>query len=325
MGYSLNYELERGLLLLGAMKRLIPLAVLVLLGSSCIKEQREDCPSLTSISHYFTLHNDGGDRIDEHVDSLKILIFDSVGVFAYYGEEIDPTINSSTQFKLPASSYQLLTIGGDHSNFTILDATTMLSPVVGVTELKNIEVCVPQLEDGTHQSEPSNLFLSNVTDFTALAASYSYCDVGLIKMVKSVTLRVIGANTHTATITIPHSIIGYDGYPTALSGNVVYQEEGEVSGDTVIYTYKTLRLYLADSVATISLDFYADAPQNGMHRVDNEDTSIGLMSAITDNPDYSSQDDIDSEDNFDVEVDYTSGVEVVVSVNGWTVQNVTPY
>ncbi len=307
------------------MKRLMTLAVLVLLGSSCIKEQRDDCPSLTSISHYFTLHNDGGDRIDEYVDSLKILIFDSMGFFAYYGEEIAPAINSSTQFKLPASSYQVLTIGGDHSNFTIVDGATMESPTVGVTELKNIEVSVPQLEDMTHESEPSDLFLSEVADFTATAASYSHCDVGLVKMVKNITLRVIGANTHTATVTIPHSIIGYDGYPTAQSGNVVYQEEGEIFGDTVLYTYKTLRLYLADSVATISLDFPTSAPQNGMQRVDNEDTSIGLMDAITDNPDYGSQDDIDSEDNFDVEVDYTSGVEVVVSVNGWIVQNVTPY
>lgn len=307
------------------MKRFMTLAVLVLLGSSCIKEQRNDCPSLTTISHYFTLHNDGGNRIDEHVDSLKVLIFDSLGVFAYYAEEIDPAINSTSQFKLPASSYQVLTIGGDHSNFTILDAATMQSPAVGVTELKNIEVSVPQLEDFTHESEPSDLFLSEVTDFTATPASYSHCDVGLVKMVKNITLRVIGANTHTATITIPHSIIGYDGYPTALSGNVVYQEEGEIFGDTVLYTYKTLRLYLADSVATIALDFPASAPQNGMQRVDNENTSIGLMSAIAENPDYGSQDDIDSEDNFDVEVDYTSGVEVVVSINGWIVQNVTPY
>ncbi|MFI3288320.1 MAG: FimB/Mfa2 family fimbrial subunit [Rikenellaceae bacterium] len=310
------------------MKNITPLILTaIIFCSSCIKEDTSDCPSLTSISHHFVLNSSGENLIDSEVDSLKIFIFDSLDILSLYEEVLQPTSASKTYVRLSPQRYTIVTIAGDHSTYKLYDNSTLLSPQVGSTTLENLKVKILEEESASTAQRPSNLFMSSPMTFEAYALKENHVDVPLIQMTKTIKLRIIGATTHTTQIEIDHSTLNYDATADTTDNHALYIEEGLVIGDTVEYDYKVLRLFIDDETARINLDFTAAQSQSqpfGYFRTSSDSDSIDLMSTISDSPDYSTQDDLDKESQFDIDVDYSQGVGITVSINGWTVKNIWP-
>ncbi len=300
------------------MKKLLLIAIFTILHTACIKEDTTHCPSFNTVTHYYTLNSSGNNLVDEEVDSLKIFVFDKDSILYLYKEVPELDQQTKTELRLAEGGYTLLTIGGDHSSHTIYDTATMSIPKIGSTELTALKVKLKQADDSTPQNEPSDLFISSPTAIESRSLEEIHNNVPLIKHVKTVNLLVIGAPEHTATLAIKHSTVNYDGDPDKSAQNVIYQKDGEGVGDSVNYSYKTMRLYSGDTTAKITLDI---TPQT---KANNGNLEMSLMDAIAQNPKYSTQEDIDRESEFNVQMKFEQESRVVIAINDWIVNDIIP-
>ncbi len=289
----------------------------------CVSESVEECPSYTTINYHYTLNTTGDNLLEEELDSIKVLIFDHQDTFFDYLYIDSPSPNTPTMITLPKGNYNLLTIGGEHLSYDIYDSLTGTVPVIGQSQLGDIKIALKVSSYSTPEFEPTALFLSPITPLSSEPLQVENIDIPLIKQIKEFELHVINAPEHYAILTLDHAVLNYDGSVDYSAPPVFYTEEGVVSGDTTSYYHILRRLYTTDTTSVITIEYpLSPTPP---HRAPFTSTIIPLMESILANPNYKTQEDLDRESKFTVEVKYDpDGTIVEIVINGWVLRDVEP-
>lgn len=319
--------------------RRVPVIVyvaLLLVMQSCIKEDLDDCSAGLLLRFRYTLNDQQTNLFGTNIHKITVYIFDKEGKYVDMFSESGDKLTSDyiMQIPLPEGSYDVVAYGGDFTTYTTgeLDPTgNEMSHLLrkGVTDMKDFRMLLNNVEDGTGfllpVKVPDDLYAGMTVGALSVSGQGKVTEVELIQDTKKVKVILTGINVLSRAQAVP------DIYITALNGRYTFDNRIDGAHRTLKYVplqtsvdlnrieanLKTMRLVIGTSPMLVIKD-----PVTGSliyHK--------NLIEQILQNPNYSSQTDLDREDEFVFEIALEAKdhqVIISVTINGWKINEVNP-
>ena len=304
---------------------------------SCIKEDISNCnESMLQLRFRYTLNSKYLDLFGSEVRRVTAYIFDADGRYVgSYSEAGDKLANNYIMsIPLPEGRYQVIAFCDNFNTFSagrMDNRTNSFNEELqsGMTSIADFRIMLNSVEgtDGylEPKSIPGDLYVGYVANSLSTYDASYITNFDLMKDTKNITVKFSGLDLLMHSGTIP------DIYITAINGR--YNNDNSldttfralkykpyntsVVGNTVSCDLKTMRLVIGSAPMLVikhpSVSGY----------VFNRDITELILS----NPKYVSQEDIDREDTFVFEVNFSqTGNNIVISVliNGWEINTVVP-
>lgn len=299
---------------------------------SCIKEDMSVCQSELLLRFRYTLNDQYANLFDAEVHRVTVYIFDSQGKYVgNFTEQGDKLTNEYVmRIPLPEGKYSVVAYGGDFTTYSAgeLDRqTNTLNQTlrVGVTDIGDFRAELKNIS-----GEGGYLFPATTPDdlYAGLAVNgvssmdNRITDVELIKDTKKIKVKITGTGA------VPGPL---DVYITALNGRYGFDNNIDPNHGTFKYTpvnssvqpdYLEVDLKMMRLMVGLSpiLVIRSASTSQVLYNVKMIDQIISTRK-------YTSQEDFDREDEFVFEIAFTSNdqsVGVLVSINGWKINNVNP-
>ena len=303
---------------------------------SCIKEDLDDCSAGLLLRFRYTLNDQQTNLFGTNIHKITVYIFDKDGKyvdkFSESGEKL--TNDYIMQIPLPEGSYDIVAYGGDFTTYTAGELEPMSNETnnllrKGVTEIKDFRIFLNSIEDGTGfilpTKVPDDLYAGLTVGALSTPGQRKITEMELIQDTKKIKVILTGINFLSRAAAIP------DIYITAQNGR--YRFDNQIDGTYRTLKYaplqtnvgsnrmeanlKIMRLVIGTSPMLIIKD-----PVTG-----NLNYNENLIEQILQNPNYSSQTDLDREDEFVFEIALEAKdhqVIVSVTINGWKINEVNP-
>lgn len=318
------------------MSKWLPVAVLFMALVGCVREDALECDARVQLAFRF-MKNDGADYFGVEVPSLSVFVFDGNGKFVDRWDDNDNT-RFGTDYRmsvpLQPGDYSFVVWGGLKDDRYYLYSpgqpygeTVVL--VAGQTTMDEIGIRLTCDTRDAYDSQkhyvdfvPSSLFFGQTMQFTLSGNTDRTIGVDLAKNSKRINLTVIGLPDQvTRANPYPHMDIyadspngGYDFRNGLEKGGREFtwvQHGAEPGGpDVQVSVIHSLRMVYGNAH---KLTVYNTETGKAVYNADLLEDFIRRV------PEYSSQEMVDAEDEFDIIIDLTSPLGVNVTVNGWDV------
>ncbi len=322
------------------------LLYMLLLMQGCVGEKCCCCGCVSELllSFSYELNSQAVNLFETHIDRVTIYLFDSDGL--YYGtyiDEGDHLVNDLVMsIALPEGDYSAVVYGGDMEGYfsgELNEQTNQLEELkVGVSELSNfyteLDSTMGDDEYLSANAEISHLYVGLAEGLHAQKRNDEVSIVELIKNTNDVTVSITGTSSFESTlsshITSANGRHGYDNESHTEFGTHKYTPHSSVEGDnSAEHTIRVMRLTTSESA--ISYGRVVSRTDDDSTTLTISDSSSGstiysedLVDLILSSPDYDSQEDLDREDSYSVEVAVVGSVGFAISVNGWVVNIIYP-
>ncbi|MDD3037380.1 FimB/Mfa2 family fimbrial subunit [Bacteroides sp.] len=305
----------------------------ILLLQGCIKDDLPECKSELLLSFRYTLNNQFANLFGSEVHRITVYIFDSQNKYVdYISEEGSQLTNDYVMhIPLPEGTYSVVAYGGDFNTYSAGELDRQMNSLnqtlrKGVTdindfraELKNIKGA----EDYLYPIHtPDDLYVGLATHAVSAISNKDVTPVDLIKDTKKIKVKISGTNFINGPL---------DVYITALNGR--YQFDNSIDSQHGIFKYTPINTILQPNYMETDLKMMRLViGQRPMLVIKNSATSEiiyqeNMIEQILLIPKYTSQEDIDRENEFVFEINLKSNenrIEITVSINGWKITNIIP-
>ncbi|MFR9649417.1 MAG: FimB/Mfa2 family fimbrial subunit [Rikenellaceae bacterium] len=327
---------------------LYSLIFITLLLSGCVGEKSCGCHSELQLTFTYELNSQSVNLFETHIDKVTLFIFDGddkyVGTYVEEGEHL---INDYVM-RIPleeGSDYSVIAYGGDMVGYNSGELNQELGElselVVGQSDISNFYTELEStLSDGeflSADSEISHLYVGLAQGLVSTPSCGEVEVVELIKNTNDITVTVTGVDSYDSEldtyITSANGRHSYTNDSDAAFGTHKYTPTSSVSGDNSSeHSIRVMRL-TTDSGEPLSVARWmtrsGDEGATTLVVSTGDDSTQSLYSddlveLILSSPDYNSQEDLDREDSYSVEVALVNSVFVIISVNGWIVNEITP-
>ncbi len=308
-----------------------------------LTEDEAECRVDTRLTFRFSRY--GTQLVGTEVPSLSVFVFDASDRFVGRWDEMQfdrITPQYTMTLPLPPGAYRFVVWGGlvDDNYFIGSPGQGLghvLVPVAGETTLGEFAVRVRRNTRYLH-SDPHNvvdhipgaLFFGGTEPVELEANVDRDIEIPLVKYTNTINLTVIG---------LPPAATRANPYPNIdinlLSANGSYGFDGEITGDSSILTYPqhdvdggepltqtstihTLRPVVGND---LTLSFYNNDTGAEYYSADILADYIRRTQDEAGNYIYDTQEEIDAEDTFDIEIDMLASVGVTVRVNDYLVNS----
>ncbi|MEG1612196.1 MAG: FimB/Mfa2 family fimbrial subunit [Alistipes sp.] len=300
----------------------------------CTREDLSKCKVNLQIQHTYTLNPEYKDLFAQEVHQLAVYAFDQNERFydmKFIADASQLGVANTMGFALPVGTYTLVTWAGEPTQYVLGEAPNGASTFAeglrrGVTTLSDFRLWISHdLADTITVTQPADLFhgtLRNVqiTDMEEV----NNVTIGLVKNTHIIRVSITGldapnADTRTNTATVyatgSNSFYRHDNNLDLSAGEIKYLPHSEEQvGDYLISTLKVLRLMPSHRL---------------MLTTKNKNTgqiycNFDLLPYIMQSPDYQTQDELDREKQFDVEIKIDANLHIYIKINGWQFINVIP-
>lgn len=304
---------------------------------SCIKEDISECnDSALRLRFRYTLNNQYADLFGSEVRQVKTYVFSADGKYVKtYSETGDKLAdNYIMTIPLPEGQYQVVAFCDNSNTFSagrIENRTnsfyTELLP--GITTIADFRIMLNNINgaDGylVPASLPGDLYTGYVANSLSTFETSHITNVDLTKDTKNIKVKISGLDFVTRTTMVPeiyitaingrykndnnidtsHRILKYTPYNTSVTGNTMESD------------LKTMRLVIGHAPMLV-----VKHPS-----VSGDLFNRDITELILSNPKYVSQEDIDREDTFIFEINFSqtgNKIEISVLINGWDINTVIP-
>lgn len=315
------------------MKRIFTYLVTVLLLAlqGCIKEESSNCESVLLLRFRYTLNDQYANLFESEVNRVTIYVFDCkgmyVGTFTEQGDKL--TNDYVMRVPLPKGKYSVVVYGGDLSTYSVGGLSNETNIIInttlnrGVTTIADLRLAL----NGTTGEEnylyptetPNDLYAGLAVNTTSVPNNKTITDVELIKDTKKIKVKITGTSVIDGLL---------DVYITAPNGRYLYDN----SIDPEHGTFKYAPIHSSTSPSYMEVDMKTMRLTLGgtpILVITNKTTSEVIyneniidQSLLTGK--YVTQEDFDREDEFVFEITLTIDLQVIVSINGWVVNNINP-
>lgn len=320
------------------MKRIPVILYIALLFAmqSCIREDVDDCSAALLLRFRYTLNDQQTNLFGTNIHKITVYIFDKEGkyvdTFSESGEKV--TNDYIMQIPLPAGSYSIIAYGGDFTTYTVGELNSVTNETSkllqeGVTDIKDFRL----LLNNTAGTEgfllpvkiPDDLYAGITINALSTTSRKQVTDVELIQDTKKIKVILTGTDFLTRTQAVP------DIYITALNGR--YKFDNQIDGTYRMLKYvpsqttvdsnrmeanlKTMRLMIGASPMLVIKD---PATSKLLY-------NKNIIEQILLNPAYTSQTDLDREDEFVFAIkleEQDQQLVVSVTINGWEINEIFP-
>ena len=303
---------------------------------SCIKEDISECKnSVLQLRFRYTLNGKYSDLFGSEVRRLTAYIFNSDGKYveshSVTGEKL--VNNYIMTIPLPEGHYQAVIFCDNAEVFSTgwIDNRTNLfykGFLPGITAIADFRIMLNSMEgpDGflVPVSTPGDLYVGFAANVSS-TNNTSIADVYLMKDTKDITVKFMVQAFPAGSVVMPEIYItGTNGRFKSDNSIDTYQQvlkytpyKTTITGDTVSSYIKTMRIVTGQ--APMLVIKHPSIPGNIF--------SKDITELILSNPKYTSQEDIDREDRYVFEINFSqtgNNIVIIVSINGWEINTVIP-
>lgn len=316
--------------------KFILLTILIFM-QSCIKDDYSDCKeSALRLRFRYTLNNQYSDLFGSEVRQVTVYVFDAdgkyVGHYSDSGEKL--ATNYIMTIPLPKGDYRVIAICDNLNTFSAgwIDRNTNsfyseFQP--GVTVDSDFRVMLNTKEGAEGYlvpvSVPGEFYTGYVADAPSTFDTSYITDVDLIKDTKNIVVKISGLDFITRAMITP------DVYITAVNGRYKNDNsiddfhrmlkytphDSSVTGNTMDSYLKTMRLVTGHAPMLV-----IKKPSDPGYLFNQDITQLILST-----PKYTSQEDIDREDTFVFEINFTqadNNIVISILINGWKINTIIP-
>lgn len=312
------------------------LLLLLFFMQSCIKDDHSDCnESALRLRFRYTLNNQYSDLFGSEVRKVTVFVFDSddkyVGYYSDSGDKLAD--NYIMTIPLPKGDYRVVAICDNLNTFSAgwIDSTNSLHSEFqpGVTAATDFRV-VLNTKEGTDgylvpASVPGGFYTGYAADALSTYDTSNITNVDLMKDTKNIVVKISGLNFLTRVAVLP------DVYITAVNGR--YKNDNSIDTSHKMLKYAPYNTSVTGDVMASYLKTMRLVKGNAPMLVIKKPSDTGYLfnrditELILSTPKYSSQEDIDREDTFVIELNFSQtdkDIVISVSINGWKVNTIIP-
>lgn len=276
----------------------------------------------------YLLHTGEGDRFGEAVCHIDVYAFDSLGIYRKMFWDEGPHLQNDYRMPvdLPEGKWFFLCLGGKVSDYEIgvfkagIPWQFNSGIIPGITTLSDFRVKMKTGQQQTSGYSLGDLFFGRLDSVEIIADNGGTGIVELMKNTNKLEVRVKGiTDDSSARITSNNGRFNSENLTPADAGTIIYVPYYSASqtDDTRIFQFDVLRLY---TDGHLFLDLL---------NPDGTDVFPGfakeLINVIMLSPAYNTQEDLDREDSYLIELTLSKdGVIVSLRVNGWETVSTTP-
>ena len=313
------------------------LFTILILMQSCIKDDNSDCnESALRLRFRYTLNNKYSDLFASEVRQVTVYVFDADGKYVgHYSDSGEKLANNYIMtIPLPKGDYRAIVICDNLNTFSSgwIDNRnnsfySEFQP--GVTVASDFRVMLNTKEDAEGYlvpvSVPGEFYTGYVADALSTFDTSYITDVDLMKDTKNIVVKISGLDVITRAMVTP------DVYITAINGR--YKNDNSidtshrmlkytpqntsVTGNTMDSYIKTMRLVKGYAPMLV-----IKKPSDSGYLFNRDITELILST-----PKYTSQEDIDREDTFVFEINFSqmdNNIVISILINGWKINTITP-
>jgi hypothetical protein len=308
---------------------------------SCIKEDLQSCETELLLRFRYTLNNEYANLFYPEVNRITVYIFDSNGKYVdNFSEEGSVLTNEYVMhIPLPKGKYCIVAYGGSLETYTVseLDSeTNTLHPTLtkGVTDVKDLRAELNHIigDDGYLHPEdvPHDFYAGLATEGYSSMNNQNITEIDLIKNTKDIKVKINDPD---------NTNLPYEVYISDTNGR--YHFDNETDDDHGIFKYKPINTLHEPNYMEVDLrkmrlmldnePMLVIKEKAGSRAVSSRNTDIvyneNMIDQILETEQYSTQEDLDREDEYLFEITLPSketGVGIIVSVNGWIINDIYP-
>lgn len=314
------------------MKRIsFPLFIaFILLLQGCIKEDLSSCKSELLLSFRYTLNDQYTNLFGREMSKVTVYVFDSNGKYVdRFSEQGNQLTNDYVMhLPLPEGTYSVIAYGGEFGTYSAGELDQQLNTVnetlrKGVTDINNFRTELKSVKGSENYlyplAIPDDLYAGWATQIASTPGCKVVTPVDLIQDTKKIKVKLSGTNYVSGALEV---------YITALNGRYLFDNDIDGNHGTFKYTpinsvqqpdrlevdLRMMRLVLGQAPRLVVVN---SATSEVIY-------SENMIDQILQTQKYSSQEDLDREDEFVFELVIDRNIDISVSINGWKINNVTP-
>lgn len=283
----------------------------------CLYENPQPCEEVSNMRFFYLMNPENKDLFGESVNRIDVYIFDKDGV--YIGKKTDngPHIqnNYSMPMDLPDGIYTFVVAGYKDSFFDIgvFDPMTVSSRfdeglITGKSTLENFRLKTAYIHNILFPLNIKSLLRGNLIKREITKKEQSVLDVFMIQYANriQIALEGIDMNGYTPVIYANNGRYDYENNIPDDAQDKIYN--AQLNNDQ-IYQFDVLRLIMHRKMILMLVD-KEGKPMPGF-------TPVNLIDEIQKSPAYMTQNDLDTENNYHITLNYNQSVLVGISINGW--------
>lgn len=303
----------------------------MLLLQSCIMDDESNCKSYLQLRFQYTLNKQYVDLFGPEIYRITVFIFDEDGKYiARYSEQGSKLTSSYVmRIPLPRGKYTALAYGGYFTTYSVgeLDKFTgMLNESLReeMTDINDFRIELKNTADADNylipRYTPDDLYVGMAANASSTEDPSRVNVISLMKDTKKIKVKISGTNIIDA---LP------DVYITAVNGRYKYDNTIDTNHGTFKYLpMQTLSTFNQVEVNLKKMRLMLEHPSMLVIKDKNKQAVLyneNMIELILSTGKYASQEDLDREDEFAFEISIINDVATIVSINGWKINNITPY
>lgn len=303
---------------------LLTFSLLLLLLSGCTQEDLSTCVTRTTFACSFELNDEHTDQFSKLVNKVDLYIFDGSGLLIKHvshtqnrlpeGYTLDADLDRGTYTAVlyaTADGNKEVLVGTKQGNLT----TALASMKVGESRMEDTRLMLNSLS-GESNKDLGVVLHGMVSKFTVTGKSQVH-HVSFMRNTHVVELHVSGLGYLVPqTDALPNVEVRIEGNNKAyLYNNTLDMELGKVTHTPYWQEYTNNNLTSRLSV----LRLFKEQPMTlKIYEGDRAIWQMNLTEEIMKSPNYSTNEDLDREDMFVVNITVTVSGDLTIVVNGWT-------
>ncbi len=315
--------------------------VLLLLLQGCIKDDLSTCKTELLLRFRYTLNTEYANLFYPEVNRITVYIFDKNGKYvSNYSEQGAVLTNEYVMhIPLPRGKYHVVAYGGPLTTYnvgTLNSGASALNTtlVKGVTDMNDLHIELKNKDGETGflypASVPDNLYVGLDTESFSSMNDQRITDIYLTKNTNTIKVKINDPN---------YTDLPYEVYITDKDGR--YHFDNSIDTTHSHFKYKPINTIHQPNYMEVDLKkmrlMLENSPmlvikQSGSTRSplrNNPDIiyNKNMIDQILDTGKYSTQEDLDREDEYLFEITFPStdlSTGIIVSVNGWVINNIKP-
>lgn len=303
---------------------LLTISLLLLLLSGCTKDDLSVCVTSTAFKCSFEFNDEQTDQFAKLVNKIDLYIFDASGLLVKHISE--------AKEHLPEG--YTVTTNLNYGTYTaVLYGTVDGNKEVSVgTKQGNLTTVLKAMKEGESRMADMRLMLNSITgqtdkdlgvvlhgmvsNFTVTSTPETH-NVQFIRNTHVMELNVSGLeNITTPARSLSDVLVRVEGNNKAyLYDNTLDMELGKVTHAP--YWQKFSNNILVSRLSVLRL--FKEHPMTlKIYHGNNNIWQLNLTAEIMKSPDYTTNEDLDREDKFIINVKITTAGDITITVNGWT-------
>lgn len=311
---------------------LLAFASLAFLVTGCVKENVSVCISNTLFKCSFVFNNDSTDQLSNLVNKIDLYIFDASGLLVRHISEVYDSLpeNYSTAITLSSGTYTAVMYGTVSTNDGVVvgakqgNLTTPLLPMQeGQSRMSDMRLMLNSI-NGQSDKDLQTVLHGMLSQFTVTSKSQTRT-ISFIRNTSTVEVSVGGLDNMIAepTPTLLGSTRAESDIAVRIEGNnkaFLYDNTLDMELGRAIYAPYWQQFSSETLTAQLSvLRLFKEYPMTlKIYHLGSLMWQLNLTEEIMKSPEYSTNEDLDREDKFDIEVTVSAAGDFTISVNGWT-------